>query len=90
MHDILYEHQHDLADADMVRYALKIGLEPYRFEADLSSEIFSRRVMEDYDGGVRSGVKGTPTFFINGVRYQGPHDYNSLKAALERAAGGTR
>ena len=86
MHDLLYEHQHDLADADMVRYALKIGLEVYRFESDLSGETFSRRVSEDFRGGVRSGVNGTPTFFINGARYDGPHDYDSLKAALERAA----
>jgi protein-disulfide isomerase len=87
MHDLLYEHQQDLSDVDMVRYALKIGLEPYRFESDLSGETFARRVSEDFHGGVLSGVNRTPTFFINGVRYDGPHDYDSLKNALERAAG---
>jgi protein-disulfide isomerase len=86
MHDLLYEHQHDLADADLVNYALKLGLEVYRFESDLSGETFATRVSEDFRGGVRSGVNGTPTFFINGVRYGGPHDYDSLKSALERAA----
>jgi len=88
MHDLLYEHQHDLAESDMVRYALKLGLEPYRFESDLSSEVFSKRVSDDFRGGVRSGVNGTPTFFINGVRYNGAYDYDSLKAALENAAAG--
>jgi protein-disulfide isomerase len=86
MHDLLYEHQKDLSDADMLRWALKLGMEPYRFESDLSSEIFARRVSEDFRGGVRSGVNGTPTFFINGVRYDGSYDYESLKAALEEAA----
>ena len=71
--------------ADLLHYALRLGLEPYRFESDLSGEIFARRVSDDFRGGVRSGVNGTPTFFINGVRYNGPHDYESLKAALESA-----
>ena len=86
MHDLLYEHQQDLADADMVRYALKLGLEVYRFESDLSGEVFAKRVSDDFRGGVRSGVNGTPTFFINGARYDGPHDYDSLRAALDQAA----
>ena len=85
MHDLLYEHQQDLADADMVRYALKIGLEVYRFESDLSGETFSRRVSEDFRGGVRSGVNGTPTFFINGVRYDGEHTFDAMLPALENA-----
>ena len=86
MHDLLYEHQQDLEGGDMVRYALKLGLEIYRFESDLSGEVFAKRVSDDFRGGVRSGVNGTPTFFINGTRYNGPHDYESLKAALGHAA----
>jgi len=86
MHDLLYEHQQDLADSDMVRYALRLGLEVYRFESDLSGEVFARRVSDDFRGGVRSGVNGTPTFFIKGARYDGAHDYDSLRAALEEAA----
>ena len=86
MHDLLFEHQHDLTDSDMVAYALRIGLEPYRFESDLSGEVFAPRVRDDFNGGVRSGVNGTPTFFINGARYDGPHEYDPLKRALEDAA----
>jgi protein-disulfide isomerase len=86
MHDLLFEHQDDLADADLVQYALKLGLEVYRFEADLSSEAFAARVREDFRSGVRSGVNGTPTFFINDVRYNGAHEAGELLAAL-RAAG---
>jgi protein-disulfide isomerase len=86
MHDLLFEHQDDLADADLVQYALKLGLEVYRFEADLSSEVFAPRVREDFRSGVRSGVNGTPTFFINGARYNGENEADALLAAL-RSAG---
>jgi protein-disulfide isomerase len=86
MHDILYEHQEDLADADLHQYALKVGLEIYQFDSDLSSERFAKRVREDFRGGVRSGVNGTPTFFINGVRYNGEHTLEGMLPALEAAA----
>jgi protein-disulfide isomerase len=85
MHSKLYEHQQDLATADLSHYALQLGLEIYRFQSDLGSEIFASRVRRDYDGGVRSGVKGTPTFFINGRRYRGAIEYEPMRAALDAA-----
>jgi protein-disulfide isomerase len=90
MHDLLYEHQDDLSEVDLHGYALKIGLEIYRFDADLSSEIFARRVREDFRGGIRSGVNGTPTFFINDYRYNGDLEHDALLDALQNAptAGG--
>src|SRR3954464_12879032 len=54
MHDLLYEHQDDLGDADLTQYALKIGLEIYRFQSDLSSERFAKKVRDDFRGGIRS------------------------------------
>ena len=89
MHDLLYEHQDDLAGADLVNYALKLGLEVYRFEADLSGEVYAKRVRDDFRGGVRSGVNGTPTFFINGVRFDGEKTYDELLKAVQAAAKGT-
>ena len=86
MHDILYEHQDELADADLRQYALKIGLEIYRFNADVDGEQFAKRVRDDFRGGIRSGVNGTPTFFINGVRYNGQHTLEGMLPALENAA----
>jgi protein-disulfide isomerase len=86
MHDILYEHQADLDDADLTQYALKIGLEIYHFNADLSSEKYAKRVREDFRGGVRSGVNGTPTFFINDYRYNGEYTFEAMLSALEKAA----
>lgn len=86
MHDLLYEHQKNLDQYEMGQLALRAGLEIYRFESDLAAELFAPKVAADYDSGVKSGVKGTPTFFINGVRYEGEKDYESLKRAIDGAA----
>jgi protein-disulfide isomerase len=85
MHDLLYQNQKNLADVEIARLALKAGLEIYKFEADLASERFGPRVGADFDSGQRSGVTGTPTFFVNGVRYVGEKDYDSLRAAIDSA-----
>jgi protein-disulfide isomerase len=84
MHDLLYAHQADLETADLTHYALQIGLELYHFESDLSSERFAGRVTADHQSGVESGVKRTPTFFINDVRHDGEPEAAELIAALER------
>ena len=83
MHDLLFENQRHLADLDLTRLALRLNLEPYRFNADVSGERFEKRVASDYASGVASGVTGTPTFFINGRRHTAPKDYESLKRAIE-------
>jgi protein-disulfide isomerase len=85
MHDLLYEHQEELDSADLRQYALKLGLEVYQFDADLSGEKYATRVREDFRGGVRSGVNGTPTFFINEFRYNGDYTFQAMLAALEAA-----
>ena len=90
MHDLLFAHQATLADHSMDEFALKLGLEIYKFNADLSSERFARRVRADYDSGVESGVTGTPTLFINGVRYRGKVEYDAVLAAIEAAAANRR
>ena len=90
MHDILYEHQDDLADVDLERLAIRVGLELYKFDADLASQRFARRVREDVESGQASGVTGTPTFFINGRRYTGPRELEPLLAAVEEAEGSER
>ena len=86
MHDVLYAHHATLADHGMDEFALRVGLEIYKFNADLSSEGFAKRVREDFEGGQASGVTGTPTFFINGQRYAGDTEYDALLAAIEPAA----
>ena len=85
MHDAIFEHQDALAPADLIAYATGIGIDPAKLGAALESHAQAARVREDFMSGVRSGVNGTPTFFVNGARYDGPWDYSDLLAALEAA-----
>jgi protein-disulfide isomerase len=86
MHDTLYENQDRLSEPDLLAYAAGLGLDTDRFAADLAAHTFEPRVREDFSSGVRSGVNGTPTFFINGRRHDGPWDLDSLSAAVSAAA----
>lgn len=83
MHDLLFANQEALTDADLARYAEEIGLDVDRFGQELASHALAERVRTDFMGGVRAGVNGTPTFFVNGVRHDGAWDAESLVAALE-------
>ena len=86
MHKQLFEHQ-DLLDDDMlVYYAVQIGLDRQRFVEDLESHRFLPRIREDLSSGARSGVNGTPTFFVNGVRYEGVPEVQSLIEGLQLTA----
>jgi protein-disulfide isomerase len=88
MHDQIFEHQQALEFEDLVQYAAAIGLDTSRFIQDLTESRFMKRVREDFTSGARSGVNGTPTFFLNGRRYDGPADVSSLVSAIEAAASG--
>lgn len=85
MHDMLFERQFALQDDDLVDYAAEVGLDAEQVRKDLKAHTYKSAVREDFMGGVRSGVNGTPTFFINGVRHDGAWDEGSLLEALERA-----
>jgi protein-disulfide isomerase len=86
MHDVLYENQKRLRDEDLRSYAEKLGLDVERFDTELADHVHADRVHEDFLTGVRSGVNGTPTFYINGARHDDSYDAETLLAALERAA----
>ena len=86
MHDCLFEHQKALHDRDLVDYATEIGLDVFLFIREMTAHRYADRVREDFLSGVRSGVNGTPTFFINGARYQGSLNLRSLLAAIEQVA----
>jgi len=88
MHDTLYEHQRSLDDAHLVRYAAALGADGDRVSSDLAEGAHEERIRADFMSGVRSGVNGTPTFFINGQRFEGDWtDVATFAAALEEAAG---
>jgi protein-disulfide isomerase len=86
MHDHLYEHQSELEDNDLRRYADELGLDVETFDAELAQHRHAARVREDFMSGVRSGVNGTPTFYINGERHDDSYELETLLSALERAA----
>ena len=86
MHDLLYENQQRLGDEDLRSYAEQLGLEVEPFDRELTEHVHAPRVHEDFMSGVRSGVNGTPTFYINGSRHDDSYDAETLLAALERAA----
>jgi protein-disulfide isomerase len=83
MHDLLYENQQRLGDDDLRVHAEMLGLDVERFDRELAEHVHAARVHEDFMSGVRSGVNGTPTFYIDGVRHDGSYDLETLLVALE-------
>ena len=86
MHDLLYENQRRLRDPDLRDYAERLALDVERFDKELAEHVHAARVREDFMSGVRSGVNGTPTFYINGTRHDDSYDVETMVASLERAA----
>jgi protein-disulfide isomerase len=89
MHDLLYAHQHDLDSLDLTHLALQLGLEIYRFQSSLEDEKLARKIREDFASGQASGVKGTPTFFLNGRRYRGPSEAKAMEAEIKSLLNGS-
>jgi protein-disulfide isomerase len=82
MHDYIYEHQQALDDNHLEKYAGKLGLDLVKFSNDMSSHAHVQHIHEDFLSGVRSGVNGTPTFYINGIRYNDSWDLETLLKIL--------
>ena len=83
MHDAIFENQEALGAALLLELAQSLELPATEMENALGGGEYARRVKSDFIGGVRSGVNGTPTFFINGQRHDGPFEYDDLIAAIE-------
>jgi protein-disulfide isomerase len=88
MHEHLFEHQKALEDADLRQYALDLGLEPQRFDSDRVSSHIAERIDRDLASGERSGVEGTPTFYVNGLRHDGSFDVDVLRTVINAAMTG--
>lgn len=86
MHDVLFENQEALEDDDLLGYAAALGLDMPAFAASMDDVELRKRIREDFMSGVRSGVNGTPTFFINGVRHEGSYQLPALLRALTDAS----
>lgn len=87
MHDALFQHQDALEAEDLAGYAKSLGLDMAQFARDLEDAKYTKRVRDDFRSGVRSGVNGTPTFFINGSRFEGSWaNEKAFVHALQEAA----
>jgi protein-disulfide isomerase len=85
MHDAILQQQSELGSDLLHQLAVKIQLDLAQFSDDVETRRYRPRVKRDFMGGMRSGVAGTPTFFINGKRYEGALDHASLLSAIGRA-----
>jgi len=92
MHDTVFEHQNHLSANHLFQYAEQTGLGMQQFATDIQKDELLDKVQNDFESGVRSGVNGTPTFFINGVKYNGswekedflPHLQGIINAAKHK------
>jgi protein-disulfide isomerase len=83
MHDLLFEQQANLKDNALLKLAVKLRLASDHLSHALKEGKYAARVQMDLDSGTASGVQGTPTFYINGKRYDGDYDLDSLIEAVE-------
>jgi protein-disulfide isomerase len=89
MHDIVFENQENLSPTDLLAYAKQIGLDINQFKTDINKEAISAKVENDFESGILSGVNGTPSFYINGIKYNGSWEEadltEHLKSLLKKA-----
>jgi protein-disulfide isomerase len=85
MHDAIYEHQSQLDESFLLGLARKILPDADRFKTDIQKESLANKVDGDFESGMRSGVNGTPTFFVNGKKFDGGAE-NLLELIKENAS----
>jgi protein-disulfide isomerase len=83
MHDLLFENQQRLSEPLYLELAEELSLSPAALRQALEEGKYAARVRADLSSGIRSGVNGTPTFFINGQRHDGPFDSETLVLAIQ-------
>ena len=83
MHDIIFERQPELSVGSLLDFAEELGLNMMKLKKDMTDKTIVGKIEADFESGVRSGVNGTPSFFINGHKYNGVYDFDSLAAAIE-------
>jgi protein-disulfide isomerase len=85
MHDLIFENQQLLSELPFVSFAQQLKLDTAQFKQDLADEALSAKVEADFDSGIRSGVNGTPSFFINGLRYDDSWEEKKLLTQLKKS-----
>jgi protein-disulfide isomerase len=90
MHDVIFENQEQLEPEILPAWAQQIELDANQFAEAFGDPKVTKRIEEDYQSGLESGVDGTPSFFINGIKYEGESDFDSLSVALLEVEAQTR
>ena len=85
MHDYLFEHQKALDDHHLLEYAQKVGLDIEKFKQEMSGHVYASLINKSLKNGIDSGVEGTPTFFVNGVRYEDSWDLDTFSSFVEKS-----
>jgi len=88
MHDLIFENQRALEEENIFHYAKEVGLDLERFKNDMKQSAFADKVESDFDSGLRSGVNRTPTFFVNGKKYDGDWGEDQLFQFLKKQLAG--
>ena len=83
VHDVIFKYQHQLSTQQLLKWAEEAGVDLNKLEKDMRSDIVTSKVESDFEGGIRSGVNGTPSFFINEQRYDGDYSFEHMKNALD-------
>src|SRR5258708_12312909 len=86
MHDYIFHHQHTLEDSDLEQFAIAVGLDMQQFARDMAHRPYITPIEQDLHSAILSGVRGTPTFFINGVLYPGSWKPQPLLPAIQQAS----
>ncbi|MEO1023491.1 MAG: thioredoxin domain-containing protein [Bacteroidota bacterium] len=82
MHDVLFEHNNELSKDRILGFAEQLELDKRTFYQSMEAHEFKKRIQDEYRTGVAHGVNDTPTFFINGIKYDGKLEYKALSAFL--------
>lgn len=86
MHDLIYNSQERLSVSRLAELALTLGFSAADLNDAFKNPVYQAKIRGDFMSGVRSGVNGTPTFFINGRRYNGLHEFDDLVSAIDQLA----
>lgn len=85
MHDLIFKNQPRLGLPLLTELTRDLGMNLEEFDQSLQQGLYRPKIHADFSGGVRSGVNGTPTFFVNGIRYNGPHHFDDMAEAITNA-----
>jgi protein-disulfide isomerase len=85
MHDLIFENQGHLGLEMLLQLAESLKLDRKTFHHDFKDPKLFKIVEDDFESGIVSGVNGTPSFFINGIKFNGSYEFDSLSDAIEQA-----